>query len=152
MSKEIKNKPLALAISAALATSLVGVPTANADTSPFSATQLPGGYMVAGTGEGSCGGDKEGEGSCGDKEGEGSCGDKKAEGSCGEGSCGADKEAEGSCGEDKKAEGSCGADKEGAAAVEKATESAETGGGSTGFVTLLGLLSAIGLRRRSKRS
>ncbi len=55
MLKQLKNKPLAAAVSAALATSVATIPTANADVSPFSATPLPDGYMVAGTGEGSCG-------------------------------------------------------------------------------------------------
>jgi uncharacterized low-complexity protein len=96
----------ALAGSFALSSSI-----ASADTveSPFAMSTLSAGYML-GTGEGSCGGDKEGK----DKEGEGACGegscggdkegeDKEGEGACGEGSCGGDKEGEGSCGE-----GSCG--------------------------------------------
>ena len=114
MSDRKVVKPVALAVGAALASSFAIGGIANADSieSPFSMSSLSAGYML-GTGEGSCGGDKEGkggEGSCG----EGSCGgdkeghDKEGEGSCGEGSCGGDKEGEGSCGE-----GSCGGDTEG---------------------------------------
>jgi uncharacterized low-complexity protein len=113
------RKPLAAALGAAfLATSIA--PMVSAETNPFSAQQLSGGYDLASygkDGEGSCG-DKKAEGSCGDKKAEGSCGDKKAEGSCGdkkaEGSCG-DKKAEGSCGDKKaKGEGKCGEAKCGA--------------------------------------
>jgi uncharacterized low-complexity protein len=110
------KKPLAAALGAAfLATSIS--PLVTAESNPFSAQQLSGGYDLANydkhkegsCGEGKCGSKAGGEGSCGEKkaEGEGSCGDKKAEG---EGSCGDKKaEGEGSCG-DKKAdgEGSCG--------------------------------------------
>ncbi|MDH4054880.1 MAG: hypothetical protein OEW73_01110 [Gammaproteobacteria bacterium] len=122
MSEKKIVKPLALAVGAALAGSFAISGTVNADTvaSPFAMSSLSVGYML-GEGEGACGGDKgekkEGEGSCGegscggDKEGEGSCGEKEGEGSCGEGSCGADKEGEGSCGE-KEGEGSCGEKKE----------------------------------------
>ena len=117
MSEKKVVKPVALAVGAALAGSFaLGASIANAETveSPFAMSTLSAGYML-GTGEGSCGGDKdqkEGEGTCG----EGSCGgDKEGEGSCGEtegeGSCGGDKEGEGSCGE-KEGEGSCG-EKEG---------------------------------------
>lgn len=115
MSDKKVMKPIALAVGAALAGSFAisGVVHADGLDNPFEMSSLSIGYML-GEGEGSCGGDKkgEGEGSCG----EGSCGDdkkgeghdKEGEGSCGEGSCGADKEGEGSCGEDKDAEGSCG--------------------------------------------
>jgi uncharacterized low-complexity protein len=86
-----------MAVGAALASSFAIGSVANAEgaDNPFEMSALSAGYML-GAGEGSCGGDKKGEGSCG----EGSCGgDKK-----GEGSCGGDKEdAEGKCGE-----GSCG--------------------------------------------
>lgn len=109
MSDRKVVKPVALAVGAALASSFAMGGIANADSieSPFAMSSLSAGYML-GTGEGSCGGDKEkkGEGSCG----EGSCGgdkEKEGEGSCGEGSCGGDKEGEGSCGE-KEGEGSCG--------------------------------------------
>jgi len=117
MSEKKIIKPVALAVGAALAGTFALGGAVNADTveNPFAMSALSAGYML-GTTEGSCGGDtdkKEGEGSCGegscgaDKKGEGSCGEKEGEGSCGEGSCGADKEGEGSCGE-----GSCGADNE----------------------------------------
>ncbi len=118
MSEKKVLKPIVLAVGAALAGSFaLSSSIANAESveSPFSMSTLSAGYLL-GSGEGSCGGDKEGkdktEGSCGgDKEGEGH--DKDGEGSCGEdkdgeGSCGEDKDAEGSCGEDKDAEGSCG--------------------------------------------
>ena len=113
MSDKKIARPVALAVSAALASTFAFGATANADTgaSPFAMTSLSSGYML-GLGEGSCGGDKEedndkgegscGEGSCGgdkDKEGEASCGGDKdagdkedSEGSCGEGSCGGDKD------------------------------------------------------------
>jgi len=125
MSKKKVIKPIALAVGAALAGTFAISGTVNADSidSPFEMSNLTVGYML-GEGEGSCGGDKDAEGSCGEKDGEGSCGEadekegegscgeadeKEGEGSCGEGSCGGDKaddgekDAEGSCGE-----GSCG--------------------------------------------
>ncbi len=110
MSDRKVVKPVALAVGAALASSFAmgGIANADAIDSPFSMSSLSAGYML-GTGEGSCGGDKEGkggEGSCG----EGSCGgdkEKEGEGACGEGSCGGDKKGEGSCGE-KDGEGACG--------------------------------------------
>ena len=88
MSEKKVAKPIALAVGAALAGSfaLTGMATADTVDNPFEMSSLSAGYML-GAGEGSCGGDKKGEG----------------EGSCGEGSCGGDKEGEGSCGE-----GSCG--------------------------------------------
>ena len=46
MSKKTVLKPLAVAVGAALATSLAA-PIASADTNPFSATSLSGGYMQA---------------------------------------------------------------------------------------------------------
>ncbi len=112
MSNRVLRKPVALAIGAALMTSLGAAGVAQA--SSYAVSALGAGYMLAGgeeekAKEGKCGADKkaEGEGKCGaDKkaEGEGKCGaDKKAEG---EGKCGADKKAEGKCGE-----GKCGADK-----------------------------------------
>ncbi len=72
MSEKKVAKPVALAVGAALAGSFaLSSSIASADTveSPFAMSTLSAGYML-GTGEGSCGGDKEGEGSCG----EGSCG------------------------------------------------------------------------------
>ncbi len=120
MSEKKVIKPIALAVGAALAGTFAISGTVNADSidSPFEMSNLTVGYML-GEGEGSCGGDKDAEGSCGEKDGEGSCGEKDGEGSCGEkdgeGSCGesGDKEGEGSCGEsgDKEGEGSCGGDK-----------------------------------------
>ena len=88
LKKELK--PLAVAVGAALATSLAGVSVASADTTPFSMTTLSSGYMTADLGEGKCGGDKGEEGKCGgDKGEEGKCGgDKGEEGKCGEGKCG----------------------------------------------------------------
>ena len=122
MSEKKVVKPIALAVGAALAGSfaLTGMATADTVDNPFEMSSLSAGYMLGAgegscggdkkgegegsCGEGSCGGDKEGEGSCGEKDGEGSCGEKDGEGSCGEGSCGGDKEdSEGACGE-----GSCG--------------------------------------------
>ena len=117
MSEKKVIKPIALAVGAALAGTFAISGTVNADAidSPFEMSNLTVGYML-GEGEGSCGGDKEGEGSCGEKDGEGSCGEKDGEGSCGESG---EKDGEGSCGEgscggdkaeggDKDAEGSCG--------------------------------------------
>ena len=104
MSEKKVIKPIALAVGAALAGTFAISGTVNADSidSPFEMSSLTVGYML-GEGEGSCGGDKDAEGSCGEKDGEGSCGEKEGEGSCGEAG---DKEGEGSCGE-----GSCGGDK-----------------------------------------
>jgi len=104
MSEKKVIKPIALAVGAALAGTFAISGTVNADSidSPFEMSNLTVGYML-GEGEGSCGGDKDAEGSCGEKDGEGSCGEKEGEGSCGEAD---DKEGEGSCGE-----GSCGGDK-----------------------------------------
>lgn len=115
MSEKKVIKPIALAVGAALAGTFAISGTVNADSidSPFEMSNLTVGYML-GEGEGSCGGDKDAEGSCGEKDGEGSCGEKDGE-KDGEGSCGesGDKEGEGSCGEsgDKEGEGSCGGDK-----------------------------------------
>ena len=112
MSNRVLRKPVALAIGAALVTSLAAAGMAQA--SSYAVSALGAGYMLAGgedqkAKEGTCGADKKAEGKCGEgkcgegKCGEGKCGaDKKAEGKCGEGKCGADKKAEG--------EGKCGAD------------------------------------------
>jgi uncharacterized low-complexity protein len=106
MSEKRVTKPIALAVGIALAGSFAAVEAAQADTgaSPFAMTTLSSAYML-GEGEGSCGGDKEGEGE--DKDAEGSCGgDKDAEGSCGGDKAeGEEKDAEGKCGE-----GKCGGD------------------------------------------
>jgi len=91
------KKPLAAALGAAFMASSV-VPLASAESNPFSAQQLSGGYDLpnygahkeGGCGEGKCGGDKgDDEGKCG----EGKCGEEKAdgEGKCGEGKCGGGK-------------------------------------------------------------
>ena len=80
----ISKKPLAAALGAAFLASSIS-PLVTAESNPFSAQQLSGGYDLAnydkheegGCGEGRCGGDKsDGEGSCGGEkaDGEGSCG------------------------------------------------------------------------------
>lgn len=96
MSNRVLRKPIALAIGAALVTSLAAAGVAQA--SSYGVSALGAGYMLAGGED-----EKAKEGKCG--------ADKKAEGKCGEGKCGADKKAEGKCGADKNAEGKCGADK-----------------------------------------
>jgi len=120
MKLKTSRKTLSIAVATAFGAGIALSPMAMADSNPFGATQLSGGYMQiadAHAGEGKCG-----EGKCGDdkkaeKKGEGSCGegkcgddkaDKKGEGSCGEGKCGGDKaegakadKAEGKCGEGK---------------------------------------------------
>ncbi len=91
MSKERKLTPIAAALGATFAVSLIASPITQAAANPFTMTDHGAGYMVA-------------EGNCGDKKGEGSCGDKKAEGKCGEGKCGDKKDKvkeEGKCGEGK---------------------------------------------------
>ena len=110
-------KPLALAIGAALATSVSGVVLA--DGSPFGANLLASGYMVKSFGDPASTGTapKAAEG----KSAEGACG----EGKCGEGKCGGadkgahmhkagDKIADGKCGEGKCGEGKCGGADKGA--------------------------------------
>ena len=77
------KKPLAAALGAAFLATAVS-PVVSADTNPFAANQLSGGYDLV---------------SYGHHEGK-----DKAEGKCGEGKCGADteaKDAEGKCGEGK---------------------------------------------------
>jgi uncharacterized low-complexity protein len=107
MSKKTPMKPLAIALGATFVTSLAGTPIANAAENPFAMSELSGGYMVAESAEGKCGGMKETtEGKCGGEQKaaeEGKCGgEKKAaeEGKCGEGKCGGEKKAaeEGKCG------------------------------------------------------
>jgi uncharacterized low-complexity protein len=96
-SKRNRNTVAALAGSAFVTTlGLAGAAYA-ADTNPFQADDLTGGYLLtaAPDAEGKCG-----EGKCG------AAGDDKdgAEGKCGEGKCGADsddKDGEGKCGEGK---------------------------------------------------
>ncbi len=103
MSKERKLTPIAAALGATFAVSLMASPITQAAANPFTMTDHGTGYMVAegNCGEGKCGEDKkaEKEGKCG----EGKCGeDKKAEGKCGEGKCGENKKKEeGKCGEGK---------------------------------------------------
>ena len=88
------KKTLSIAVGTALGASLALSPVALADTNPFGASELSGGYMqiAGGHGEGGCGEGKCGEGKCGGEkaEGEGKCGGEKAEGEgkCGEGKCG----------------------------------------------------------------
>ena len=83
------KKPLAAALGAAFLASAVA-PVASADTNPFAANQLSGGYDLVNYGhhEGKCG-----EGKCGEAKGK--------EGKCGEGKCGEAKGKEGKCGEGK---------------------------------------------------
>ncbi len=123
MSRQSRPKPITLAVGAALAGSLLSLPAASADASPFSLTALSSGYMLADAGEGKCG-----EGKCG--------GDKAEEGKCGEGKCGGDKAEEGKCGE-----GKCGGDKgsETATAAEQSSEAGQTGGGAVSWLLLGGL-------------
>lgn len=103
MSKKFELKPVAAAVGAVLATSVLTMPTANADENPFGMTELSSGYMVAYGEEGKCGEGKCGEGKADAKAEEGKCGAE--EGKCGEGKCGegkADAKAEeGKCGEGK---------------------------------------------------
>jgi len=113
-TKNVRIKPLSVAIGAAFVTSLAIAPMASASDNPFGMQSLHSGYMVAGGDkakeEGSCGGDKAKE--------EGKCG----EGKCGEGKCGGDDMGahvhaagvEGKCGEGKCGEGKCGSDDIGA--------------------------------------
>lgn len=113
MSKKTSMKPIALAISAAFASTVAATSIASADTSVFSMSNLTTGYMLdehakkgeeGKCGEGKCGEKKGEEGKCGEgKCGEGKCGEKKGEeGKCGEGKCGGDKS------KDKGEEGKCG--------------------------------------------
>ena len=106
MSKNFKLKPIAATVGVALTTSVMAMPTANADANPFGLTELSSGYMVAG-------GHKSKEGKCGCSEGK--CGGKSkhSEGKHGEGKHskskhGASKGKEGKCGEGKCGEGKCG--------------------------------------------
>lgn len=106
MSKQ-SNKPLALAVGAALVGGLA------LSGSAFAMTDLAGGYMV-GASTAAAAANKKAESNCGahKKAAEANCGaDKKAA----EAKCGADKKtAEANCGADKKAgEGGCGGSKTG---------------------------------------
>ena len=103
MSKK-SMKPVAAAIGAAFAGSMMLSGTAAAGSNPFGMTELNGGYAQIASNhmEGKCGGAKATE----------------AEGKCGAGKCGGAKPeaAEGKCGGAKPAatEGKCGAGKCGA--------------------------------------
>ncbi len=96
MSQKTTLKPLAIAVGAALATSLAATTPANAAENPFAMSTLSGGYMVAEMGEGKCGAgmktDKEGNNGTGKMTPqEVKCGNGKTmqnEGKCGEGKCG----------------------------------------------------------------
>lgn len=103
MSKQISNKPVALALGAALTGGMLGAGIANAAENPFGLSELGGGYMQVADShmEGKCGGAKPAttEGKCGAvpdaKAKEGKCGGvaeekpKAEEGKCGESKCGA---------------------------------------------------------------
>ncbi len=93
---KFNRKPVLAVVGSAFVATLGAVNVAQADTNPFVAVELDGGYLLA---------VKDAEGKCG----EGKCGAdtevKDSEGKCGEGKCGADTEA-------KDAEGKCGADTE----------------------------------------
>ncbi len=109
MFENENSKLITLAVASTLVGSFAAGSVAQADTGvrPFAMTTLSAGYLLGAGGEGTCGGDKEGE----TKDAEGSCGgDKDGEAKEAEGSCGGDKD-----GEAKEAEGSCGGDKEGEA-------------------------------------
>ena len=110
-TKSPSLKPIALAISTALAAGAAGV--AQADADPFAVRALSAGYMVDGFADPTTGGApaKKDEMKDAMKKDE-----KGKEGKCGEGKCGADKKAvdmlkskEGKCGEGKCGEGKCGA-------------------------------------------
>ena len=88
MKLKTSRKTLSIAVATAFGAGIALSPLAMADSNPFGATQLSGGYMQiadAHAGEGKCG-----EGKCGGDKAEGEKADKadKAEGSCGEGKCG----------------------------------------------------------------
>ena len=98
-------KPVAAAIGAAFAGSMLLAGAANATSNPFGLSELNGGYaQIADSHGGKCG-----AGKCGGSK------EKAAEGKCGAGKCGgsAEKGAEGKCGgsKEKAAEGKCGAGK-----------------------------------------
>jgi len=110
-------KPVAAAVGAAFAGSMMLSGTAAAEGNPFGMTELNSGYMQVASegkcGAGKCGGTKSTEGKCG----AGKCGaEKSSEGKCGAGKCGAEKSSEGKCGAgkcgaEKSTEGKCGAGK-----------------------------------------
>ena len=131
---KLSVKPVAIAVGAACAGSMLLTQSAIAAGTPFSLTELNSGYMQpvcnlhgehkgreGKCGAGKCGGDMKGkEGKCG----AGKCGGdmKGKEGKCGAGKCGGDmKGKEGKCGagkcggDSKGSEGKCGAGKCGGA-------------------------------------
>ncbi len=83
MSDKTELNPLAAAIGAALAASVLAIPAVSAESNPFGITTLSSGYMIADSGEKS-GDEAAAEGGDEDKNAEGKCG----EGKCGEGKCG----------------------------------------------------------------
>jgi uncharacterized low-complexity protein len=90
--KKINKTPLAAAMGAALISTFAAMP-ANAETSPFTMTQLSSGYMQlaemkcgASMGMGGMDKSKAAEGACAGSKTTGAA--KKMEGSCGEGKCG----------------------------------------------------------------
>lgn len=91
-----KKTSVSLAIGSAFAASMIALPAAQADNSPFAMQQLQNGYMVADNHagdakakEGKCGGAKEKD----MKAKDGKCGNnaKMKDGKCGEGKCGGKK-------------------------------------------------------------
>ena len=92
MSQKTTLKPLAIAVGAALATSLAATTPAHAAENPFAMSELSSGYMVAEMAEGKCGAGMkmEKEGKCGGAKATGNT-NAMQEGKCGEGKCGASK-------------------------------------------------------------
>ncbi len=117
MAKQIVKTPLALAVSAAL--SIGGMTIAsnvNADSNPFGATDLTGGYMNDSHGKEAAEGVKEAAKEAAEKGKEAAkeAAEKGKEGKCGEGKCGGDMEKSDSD-DDKGKEGKCGEGKCGGA-------------------------------------
>ena len=86
-------KPVAAAIGAAFAGSMLLAGAASAATNPFALSEMASGYTQLAA-EGKCGGSKPAEGKCGGSQpAEGKCGGNKApaEGKCGAGKCGGNK-------------------------------------------------------------
>ena len=96
---KFNRKPILAIVGSAFVATLGSTNMALADTNPFVAVELDGGYSLA---------TKDAEGKCG----EGKCGadsaDKDTEGKCGEGKCGTDTDTEGKDTEGKCGEGKCG--------------------------------------------
>jgi uncharacterized low-complexity protein len=106
MSIRVNRKPVAVAIGAALISSIAVAGVAQA--SAYAVSALGTGYMLAaGEPQATPATPATPAAPADEKAKEGKCG----EGKCGEGKCGADKKAEGKCGEGKCGEGKCGADK-----------------------------------------